>query len=898
MMEYVKQVPVARVTMPDWLRFGAVFFLLWGLSTPALADNEPPVGEGLKQVLASLPIADIKDELQVMVGDLRKTGCGPGFSGCYMTQSGPLQLYFFTNGNVEQTLLLVVDKKVPMPHLLGEKVQKVMGSTALNAPIISISTTDFELDRIRMPPPLQKIVREKYFNISTLSFSSGIQMGARVDLGGAIKREMQSFGVDTSKLMMRAAVVMPIPDNLASAGGGAAAAAQARSLQDAGAEAMKPEAFVEFQFPPNANLQLSMPKVQLSDAVFFLNNELVFGYKGNARFEGAEDKNIIMHFQTPLSPAGVMDLADFTFRMAMPAKVTMEDQVRIMVAMASPDQRLAKYGGGFIRNIESFKGSLLAMTKPLSMFQLNNPTPPPPYRFGDSSKPFPNDNKYYNVAILGPLAEGGPLLNLAGDVTIFGQKMGWLYASAGKSGLSADAGEQVTLKLGPLGKVPFKLQATTAINERTQNITLAGNVAGQKVSIGMNANSMTVAVNATCVNPFEIKTTVKIEPSTNLADVFEGQGGVNVDPGKISGCIGKELEAAYNKIAGEYKHLSGYTASAANAELNKIANAAEELARQEYEKAKNAARDVANKSSNAANQALKAAGNVFKGFGKKKRHKPEPDPLFASSVFDWDYYYDHAPDVVKAGMDLSTHWKNNGFNEGRRGSLEFDGRFYRARYSDVQELCAESDRMCVLRHWLDHGLASGRQGSADVAVADYLSRHSDLVRAFGPNDYVAAMEHWLNNGQREGRNPRPASNEPGPVRGPLRVGGGGGSPWTDDAVCNGQHITGWRVYSGKKVDRLQFRYPGGWGDAHGGNKAFKEEILLAPNEYIVRVSFRGSDEVEGIIFYTNTGRQHGNYGSSKMNGEFKVTPGQKLGCMSGRSGDRTDQLIFRSTGPR
>ena len=267
-------------------------------------------------------------------------------------------------------------------------------------------------------------------------------------------------------------------------------------------------------------------------------------------------------------------------------------------------------------------------------------------------------------------------------------------------------------------------------------------------------------------------------------------------------------------------------------------------------------------------------------------------------MFDWDYYYDNAPDVVKAGVDLASHWKSNGFNEGRRGSLEFDAKFYRDRYLDVQELCKASDRMCVLRHWLDHGLESGRQGSPDVAVASYLDRYPDLQRAFGPIDYIAAMEHWLNNGGQENRNPRPASNDPGPVMGPLRVGGDGGSQWTDDAVCKGQHVTGWRVYSGKKVDRLQFRYPGGWGEAHGGNKSFKEEVLLAPDEYVERVSFRGSSEVEGVIFYTNKGRTHGNYGSSKMNGEYKVTPGQKLGCMSGRSGDRTDQLIFRSTGPR
>lgn len=902
------------------VRFRAALILLAALAfhSQVQAQSAPEITPSLKKMLAALPLHDSRDELQKMVGELKKTSCGGNLTGCYATHSGPLHLYFFTSGQAQQTLLLVVDKKIAMPKLLKENVHRLMGDTMLSSPIISISTTDFDLDNVKMPPELQKVVREKYFNVNTLSFSSGVQLAARADLGGMMKLAMESFGVKSDQLTMRAAVVMPIPADLAGGAGAGAAAADAvqhgDTMKQAGADALKPEAYVEFQFAPNARVEVSMPTMTLTDTTFFINNALTFGYKGNAAYKGAENKKIIVHFQTPLSPAGAMDLLDFQFRMATPGNFTMEDAAHVMVAMASPDPRLASYGGGFIRNIESYKKTLLNVTKPLSVFQFRNPNPAQEYRFGDSSKPYPSDPKVFNMVVLGPLADNGPFMAASGEAIILGQKMGWIDASAGRSGVHGTAVQDLSLKLGPLGKVTIqKMLAEVDLDKDKQNIRLKGNFGGQVVEVILAGSTLTINVPANCVNPFEIKTKVAIEANTNIADVFDAQGGVNVDPSKISGCIGKELEAAYNKIATEYKHLSGYTASAANAELNKIANAAAaeakkaeeeakkaaEQARKEYEKTKNAARDVANKSTNAANNALKAAGNVFKGFGKKKkRHQPEPDPLFASSVFDWDYYYDNAPDVVKAGVDLSTHWKNNGFKEGRRGSLEFDGKFYRDRYLDVQALCTASDRMCVLKHWLDHGLEAGRQGSPDVAVASYLDRYPDLQRAFGPVDYIAAMEHWLGSGEDEGRNPRPASNEPGPGMGPVRVGGGGGSAWTDDAVCNGQHITGWRVYSGSKVDRLQFRYPGGWGEAHGGNKSFKEEVLLAPNEYVVRVSYRGSSEVEGIIFYTNTGRTHGNYGSSKMNGEYKVTPGQKLGCMSGRSGARTDQLIFRSTGAR
>ena len=739
----------------------------FALQLPAHAKDAPEITPSLKKMLGALPIAGNKDELHGMVGALRKTSCGGQLTGCYMTQSGPLQLYFFTSGTSQQTLLLVVNKSMAMPRLLGEKAQKVMGETSLSSPIISISTTDYELDNIKMPPALQKVVRENYFNINTLSFSSGVQIAARANLGGPIKLTMESLGVKANQLMMRAAVVIPIPADLASGAGAGAGAADAvthgETMKKAGADALKPEAYVEFQFAPNARLPLTTPRMTLTDATFFINNALTFGYKGNAAFQGAENKKIITQFQTPLNPAGAMDLLDFSFRMATPANFTMEDAAHMMVAMATPDARLAKYGGGFIRNIDKFKDPLLAMTKPLSVVQLRNPQPPPEYRFGDSSKPFPDDNKYFNFILLGPLADGGPLLNGAGDVNILGQKMGWLAASAGQSGLRGDVGRALTLKLGPLGKVNFHMQATTAINADKQEITMLGNFAGQKITVGMSGSTMKVAVNATCVNPFEIKTQLEIQPSTNLATVFDGQGGVNVDPAKIPGCIGKELEAAYNKIAGEYKHLSGYTASAANAELKKISDAAAaeakrvaEAAKQEYNRAKDAARNVANQSSSAANKAFNDAGNAFKKLGKKKKkHKKGPDPIFAASVFDWDYYYDAAPDVVRAKVDLATHWKSNGFNEGRQGSPEFSARFYLSRYPDLMAYCGQGNWQCAVTHWLDHGIREGRQGSANFSVAAYLNRYPDLQNAFGRTNYEAALDHWINHGEDEGRNPRP-----------------------------------------------------------------------------------------------------------------------------------------------
>lgn len=741
------------------------------LHLPAQAQNMPAVSPVLKKMLGGLPVPDIKNELNGMVEDLNKTPCGGNLKGCYMTHSGAVQLYFFNSGQAQQTLLLVVDKKLAMPHLLGDKVQKVMGETSLSTPIFSISTTDYDLDQINMPAALQKVVQEKYFNINTLSFSSGVQLAARVTLGGFIKLNMEAMGLQGDEMMMRAGVVMPIPTDLmggAGAGAGAAdAVAHGDTMTQAGADAMKPEAYVEFQFAPKTSLNFGMPQMTLTDATFFINNSLTFGYKGNAAYKGATDKKVLTQFQTPLNPAGGMDLLDFSFRMSTPASFTMKDAAHVMIAMASPDPRLKKYGGGFIRNIESFKDPLFAMSAPLSVVQLRNPTPAPEYRFGDSSKPFPTDDKYFNLLVLGPLADGGPLMKAAGNAKILGQEMGWLAASVDMNGLRSETGRALTLKLGPLGKVSFSMTETTAIGLLTREMGLAGNFAGQKVKVSMYGGvptagmssgaiqppegTLEIEVNASCINPFEIKTKMKLEASTDLNKVFEGEGGVNVDPSKIEGCIGKELEAAYNKIAKEYSHLSGYPASAANAELTKIGDEA----KREYNRVKDAARNVASQSTSAVNKAFNEAGNAFKRIGKKKKHKKGPNPIFAASVFDWDYYYDNAPDVVRANMDLATHWKDSGFNEGRQGSLEFSASFYLSHHSDLMQYCGQGNWQCATQHWLDNGIREGRQGSANFSIASYLNRYPDLQNAFGKTNYEDALDHWFNSGEDEGRNPQP-----------------------------------------------------------------------------------------------------------------------------------------------
>jgi hypothetical protein len=786
------------------IKTGLVMASGLALSLPVQAQDKPLVSPSLKKMLGALPIAGIKDEVLGMVDALKKTPCGGNLAGCYSVQKTikmggvdiPLKLYFFTSKTAQQTFLLVVNKKIAMPRLVKANVQKLLGdTTTVSDFIISISTADFELETANMPADLRQIVKDSYFDVNYLAFSSGVQMAGSTDLGGVLKGYLLALGVKTTALTMRAGAVMPIPTDLVGGAGtgiGLAASLQeGKTMREAGDDAAAIEAYVELQLAPKSVVTMrSAPNMELRDATFFINNSLTFGYKGNARFSGMT-KDILLQFQTPLQPEGAMDLLDFSFRMAMPETFTVTDfsymamgmmlPVNVVAASSAASdasiKALKALGGGYIRNIQSLATPLKAVAKPLSVFQLRNPKPlTTPYKFGDKNSPFPANDDPFNVILLGPLADGGPLLHVAGDVRILGQTMGKMDVTAGVKGLQGMASAGVILKLGPLGRQNINLTATIDVTTAKQEINLKGKLIDQNLALILASDEMTVDLSASCLNPFEIKTTVKIEPTLNIANIFEGQGGANVDPSKLQNCMGKELEAAYNKIAGEYKTLGGYTANQANAALKKIADdaaqaaaaakavadkaaadakaaankaaadakaAADKAAAQAYSKAKDDARNIAQNSSSAANNAFKDAGNAFKGIGKKSKHSDANDK-FDPSVFNWDYFYD-TRGMAWGNTDLVKYWSDH-FAEGLRGSFEFDLTYYRKQHPGT------SDKN-LLNTWLGDGINRGEQASTDFSLQAYRNRNPDLE--IGDRDYRWALDHWLSTGKAAGRSGRP-----------------------------------------------------------------------------------------------------------------------------------------------
>ncbi|MGZ3158022.1 MAG: jacalin-like lectin [Burkholderiaceae bacterium] len=881
-----------------------VFFNALTLATPGHAQSAPPINPNLKRAVTAIPIPGIKDAVNTLFDALKQVK--PGEYSAKVTVPNvagigdiPLQLYFFGDAD-KQAILLVVNRTIAMPGVFNNRAWKRMAGTTFTDPIFSFSTVDFSLDLSDMSGDLKQIVANSYFNVDSLSFTSGFQLAARSHIGGLMKTVIEvGMGVPVQEFTMRAGAVLPVPmDNNARASLAISVASDMEHVGDTVKDT--PEFYVEYQLAPGKVVTgpVGMKSWILSDATISMNNKGSVGYRGNISMQNG--KKFITFFETPLNPAGAMDLLDFQFGMTAQA-ITLEDYANIAIAMESQSVP----GGAFIKDIPKYKETLKTVLKPLSVFQLRNPKPVGEYKFGDKRKPFPPLSSF-NLLILGPLASvddstgktiQGPYLRAFGTATILGQQVGSMDVYMGSSGLHAKANERLSLKLGPLGRQTIAMAANADITLATQSLGMHGSVLGRNLDMSMSPTSFSLNSPATCLTPFALSQSVSIQSDLNVATLMDALPGVNVDPAQISGCVGEDLKKAYQWVATTGSSLGGYTANAANQELTKISNAAAEAARAEYNRTKDAARNVANQSSSAANNALKDAGNAFKGIGKKKKHHKGPDPKFAESVFDWDYYYDNAPDVVRAGVDLASHWRDSGFNEGRQGSREFSAKYYWNRYLDVQQLCPGRDLQCALQHWLDHGIDEGRQGSNDVSVASYLNRYPDLQNAFGKYNYSDALDHWLNSGSDEGRNPRPDSASDGPVMGPKIAGGGGGTAWIDN--CAGQYVNGFRLRYGGSVDTVLFSYSGsGWGNPHGyqGNGPYKADVTLQPGEYIVRIDYGSGSRVDNITFKTNQGRSYGPYGGGGINGTYNVTPGEKLGCMAGRSGSSIDQLIFSSTG--
>ncbi len=737
----------------------AVFLSLLVFHLPAQAQTGPPVNAYLREAVNLIPIPGVQGAVSDMFASLKPMP-GGGYVARKTIASTPLQLYVYGDSD-RQAIFLVVNAKVSMPAVFNSKAWRQFAGSSLIDPIFSLATIDFTLQTKDMPSDFQQTIANSYFNVDSLDFKSGFQVATKVSISGIMKTALEvGMGLPAQNWTMRAGVSLPTPTDRS--GQAALATSILADLKNFNPKDL-PEFYVELQPAPGTiiNGPLGMNGLKLSDSTFFANNQGAIGYKGN--FIIPSGKKFISFFETPIAPSGALDLLDFKFGLAAQS-ITLEEYVNLGLSMNSPKLP----GGSFLKNIAQVRDKLALVTKPLSVFQLRNPMPVPEYTFGDKNKPFPPLSAF-NILVLGPMAtedddsctkpaDGvaqailgsdckvrGPLLKLVGNATVLGLEVGSMKVLMNENGLSSQASAGLMLKLGPLGKQGISMASKARVTKNVQSIEMKGNFLGRVLTASLDPNQLMVRSPATCLTPFAISMDAPIQANVNLAGLLDSLPGVNVDPTQITGCYGEDLKKALQWVSSTGQGLGGYTANAANAELKKI----DDAAKAEYNRVKDVARDSAQKLTNDAAKAFADAGNWFKRIGKKK-HKKGPDNKFAASVFDWDYYYDARPDVLKAGVDLATHWRNSGFNEGSPGSFEFSAAYYLGRYPDLMQYC-KGGYACALDHWLFHGIDEGRQGSPGFNVMAYLNRYPDLQKAFGNRNYSDALNHWLTYGKDEGR---------------------------------------------------------------------------------------------------------------------------------------------------
>ena len=140
-------------------------------------------------------------------------------------------------------------------------------------------------------------------------------------------------------------------------------------------------------------------------------------------------------------------------------------------------------------------------------------------------------------------------------------------------------------------------------------------------------------------------------------------------------------------------------------------------------------------------------------------------------VYDYQYYIDHNPDVVKVFGDddwqVLWHFVIFGMDEGRQGSANFDVNSYRYQYSDLRPFFRGNLKSYYL-HYINSGIRERRVGTGTTKMQNpttvfggvdyapvydyqyYIDHNPDVVKVFGDDDWQV-LWHFVIFGMDEGR---------------------------------------------------------------------------------------------------------------------------------------------------
>src|SRR3569833_1562062 len=120
--------------------------------------------------------------------------------------------------------------------------------------------------------------------------------------------------------------------------------------------------------------------------------------------------------------------------------------------------------------------------------------------------------------------------------------------------------------MGPLGRQGITMAANADVTHAVQSLAMHGNVLGRVLDVNMDPKQLSLNSPGTCATPFALTDKVDLQPALDVSALLDSLPGGNVDPAQLSGCIGADLQKAYQWVSTTGKSLGGYSANAANAE--------------------------------------------------------------------------------------------------------------------------------------------------------------------------------------------------------------------------------------------------------------------------------------------------------------------------------------------
>ncbi|MBQ9608083.1 MAG: polysaccharide deacetylase family protein [Lachnospiraceae bacterium] len=155
------------------------------------------------------------------------------------------------------------------------------------------------------------------------------------------------------------------------------------------------------------------------------------------------------------------------------------------------------------------------------------------------------------------------------------------------------------------------------------------------------------------------------------------------------------------------------------------------------------------------------------GYTYLESYSTSLDGVDYSSVYDYNYYIEQNPEVIKmAGANdvaVLKYFINHGMNEGQQASPDFNLLYYKNNYGDLISAFGDNSKNYYL-HFIKVGQGEGRIADRMIKNTIYMgkdysdeydfnyyySNYPDLQKALGKDEYKL-LEHYVNYGIKEGR---------------------------------------------------------------------------------------------------------------------------------------------------